>query len=294
MKNIKNIYIKSPLNYVGGKYKLLPQIIPLFPEKIGTFVDLFGGGFNVGINVKSEHVIYNDTCAQVVELLSKFKENDFEYIHKKIINTIEYYEMSRSDLHGYKKYGCNSDNGLGEYNKPKYLKLRQDYNRKRDWIMFYTLITCSFSNQIRFNSKGDFNMPYGKRDYNTSLQEKLKVFCEALNQKNVTFCNNDFRDYDFYNNHFIYADPPYYNSTAAYNESGGWTKNDEKDLLNFLDVVDSRGGRFALSNNLKYENSLLDEWKEKYIVHFLNGDYSNCNYQKKDRSKDIEVLITNY
>lgn len=36
---------KSPLNYTGGKYKLLPQIFPLFPSKINTFVDLFGGGF---------------------------------------------------------------------------------------------------------------------------------------------------------------------------------------------------------------------------------------------------------
>lgn len=38
-----NSYIKSPLNYVGGKYKLLNEIIPLFPENINTFVDLFGG-----------------------------------------------------------------------------------------------------------------------------------------------------------------------------------------------------------------------------------------------------------
>ena len=34
-------YVKSPLNYTGGKYKLLPQIVPLFPEGIDTFVDLF-------------------------------------------------------------------------------------------------------------------------------------------------------------------------------------------------------------------------------------------------------------
>ena len=43
-------YVKSPLNYVGGKYKLLKELIPLFPKEINTFVDLFGGGFNVGIN----------------------------------------------------------------------------------------------------------------------------------------------------------------------------------------------------------------------------------------------------
>lgn len=40
---MKNIYIKSPLNYTGGKYKLLPQIIPMLPSNINTFVDLFGG-----------------------------------------------------------------------------------------------------------------------------------------------------------------------------------------------------------------------------------------------------------
>ncbi|MCA6072598.1 MAG: DNA adenine methylase, partial [Endomicrobium sp.] len=40
-------FIKSPLNYVGGKYKILPQIIPLFPKDINCFVDLFAGGANV-------------------------------------------------------------------------------------------------------------------------------------------------------------------------------------------------------------------------------------------------------
>ena len=50
----KQKYIKSPLNYVGGKHKLLPQILPLFPKNINTFIDLFGGGFNVGINVSAK------------------------------------------------------------------------------------------------------------------------------------------------------------------------------------------------------------------------------------------------
>ena len=58
MKFKKEELIKSPLNYVGGKYKLLPQILPLFPDNINTFVDLFGGGFNVGINVKANKIIY--------------------------------------------------------------------------------------------------------------------------------------------------------------------------------------------------------------------------------------------
>lgn len=292
MKETK--YIKSPLNYVGGKYKLLPQIMPLLPNDINTFVDLFGGGLTFGINVESKTIIYNDTSKQVVDILKNFNQNSSEYIHNRIIKTIESYELSRSDINGYEKYGCNSNNGLSEYNKSKYFKLREDYNKNPDWIKFYTLITFSFSNQIRFNSKGEFNMPCGKRDYNTSLQEKLRLFVDTMHKKNIQFWNKDFRECNFFQDDFIYADPPYYNSIATYNENGGWSEKDEEDLLNCLDNVNKHGGRFALSNNLKYENPLLNDWKEKYKTHYLNGDYSNCNYQKKDKSKDIEVLITNY
>lgn len=37
-------YVKSPLNYTGGKYKLLPQLLELLPKQVNTFVDLFAGG----------------------------------------------------------------------------------------------------------------------------------------------------------------------------------------------------------------------------------------------------------
>ena len=92
----------------------------------------------------------------------------------------------------------------------------------------------------------------------------------------------------------MYCDPPYFNSVAAYNENGGWTEKNETTLLEMLDGLNDRNINFALSNNLKYNNPLLDKWKDKYKVHYINGDYSNCNYHKIDRSKDIEVLITNY
>ncbi len=108
----------------------------------------------------------------------------------------------------------------------------------------------------------------------------------------MSFNKLDFNS--FTNEDFIYCDPPYFNSVAAYNEQGGWTEEHERSLLNLLDKLNDRGVRFALSNNLKYDNPLLEEWKNKYNVHYLNGDYSNCNYHKIDRSKDIEVLITNY
>ena len=161
------------------------------------------------------------------------------------------------------------------------------------------MICYAFNYQIRFNQNGKYNMPFGKArsSFNHSLRQKFITFCDTLHNKNCMFFNVEFARFRFdelEKGDFVYADPPYFNSVAAYNEQGGWTEKHEQCLLANLDELNQRGISFALSNNLKYDNPLLDEWKNKYNVHYLNGDYSNCNYQKKDRSADCEVLITNY
>lgn len=265
---------------MGGKYKLLPQIIPKFPDNIHTFVDLFGGGFNVGVNVNAEEIIYNDICVQVVELLSYLSKNNSEDLIDNIEKYINTYNLSKTNQDGY-------------------LNLRVDYNTNPNPIKFYTLICYAFNNQIRFNSKGEYNMPFGKNrsSFNPTLKQKFKMFSDKLQSLNCSFVINSFDDFDLSNlnsNDFVYCDPPYFGSVATYNEQNGWTEESEKTLLNLLDDLNNKGIKWALSNNLKYNNVLLNNWKEKYNTYYLNGDYSNCNYHKVDKSRDIEVLITNY
>ncbi len=266
---------------MGGKYKLLKEILPLFPKNICTFVDLFGGGFNVGINIDSEQIVYNDLEKHVVDLMRYLNNSDTSVLLTEVDSLIEKYNLSKENAEGFNK-------------------LRNYYNEENNCpIVFYTMICYAFNYQIRFNQNGKYNMPFGKAksSFNPTLRQKFIDFVEVLHRKNCTFCNLTFNEFDFSNlgsDDFVYCDPPYFNSVAAYNEQGGWTEEHEHTLLNILDRLNEMGIRFALSNNLKYKNPLLDEWKDKYNVHYLNGNYSNCNYQKKDKSKDIEVLITNY
>ena len=63
----QNRYIKSPLNYTGGKYRLLDRILPAFPRDYHRFVDLFSGGFNVGINVDENGKLCGDVEFSTVE-----------------------------------------------------------------------------------------------------------------------------------------------------------------------------------------------------------------------------------
>jgi len=74
---------------------------------------------------------------------------------------------------------------------------------------------------------------------------------------------------------------------CRYNENNQWNEKNEQELLKLLDFLNTKRVKFALSNNLKYYNPILEQWKEKYHVYYLNGNYGNCNYQKKDKRNDI-------
>ena len=300
--------VKSPLNYTGGKYKLLNQIIPIFPDNLELFVDLFSGGANVGVNVDAKKIVCVDKQKEIIRVMELFKKYEDGYIIDKLEKIINSYELSNSLLNGYEQYNCTSDKGLGSYNKSKYLKLRNDYNAmKEDSIekdfLFLTLVIYGFNNQIRFNSNGEFNMPVGKRDFNNSLRKNLKSFITKLKSKNIEFINSDFREFviETNNNALVYCDPPYFLGTASYNENGGWTEKDEEDLLNYLSVLDRSGVKFALSNVIEHKgekNLILDAWirNNNYKVHIIESDYNNSNYHKQEGNitKTTEVLVTNY
>ena len=300
--------IASPLNYTGGKFKLLPQILPLFPKKTDTFVDLFCGGCNVGLNVNSRQVIYNDINDRLISLCKFFKVIDTKKAIEQIYEIIAKYKLSIISKNGYDFYKCTSSKGLGEYNKSRFLKLRNDFNTKSCatadyYILFYVMIVYAFNNQIRFNSNGEFNLPVGKRDFNAKMEQKLIKFIERLHEQKSEFYSIDFREFDtqrLSKDDFVYIDPPYLITCATYNENGGWSEQDELDLLDFLDELDSKKIRFALSNVLTSKgktNEILKSWIDNraYNTNHLNYKYSNSNYQAKDKSSSSdEVLITNY
>lgn len=281
--NKDKFVIKSPLNYTGGKYKLLSQILPLFPKNINTFVDLFGGGANVAVNVNANKIVYTDTLIQVVEFMEYCKSTDLDLILLEIDNIISAYQLSKSNKKGYED-----------------LRINYNHQSSKQPMMFYALVCHSFSNQIRFNKKGQFNLPFGKRCFSPTLRQHVIDFVREIKTKNISFGVADFRELKFSmlsDNDFVYCDPPYLISCATYNESGGWTEREEKDLLFMLDGMNDNNVKFALSNildNKGKENRILKRWSKKYNIHKLDKSYGSCNYHRKKVGVSTEVLITNY
>ena len=76
-----DVIFECPLNYIGSKAKVIPDILKFQPQNYDTFIDAFGGGFNVGINVHTDKVIYNDLNYLVANLIQSFKVYDtYDYI----------------------------------------------------------------------------------------------------------------------------------------------------------------------------------------------------------------------
>lgn len=299
--------ISSPLNYTGGKYKLLSQIFPLFPEHINTFVDIFCGGCNIGVNVQANRIICNDNNSKIIGLFNYLKNTTFNDFIDRLYEIIDQYHLSNTAINGYPFYNCNSYTGLGHYNREHFLELRENFNNLNEndtnyYAKLYILIVYAFNNQIRFNSEGNYNLPVGKRDLNQRMINKLHSFIDNIG--NIDFTNFDFQDFNIANlgpNDFVYADPPYLITCASYNELNGWNEQLELSLLNKLDELNEHHVQFALSNVITSKgkrNTILEDWLNThpdYTCHHLSYSYRNSNYHKIDKQNLAdEVLITNY
>lgn len=289
--------INSPLNYTGNKWKLLKQIIPIIDINKNSFVDIFAGSGLVGLNTSTKNMVLNDNDPITISLLKYFRDNTADDIIESMEKIIKKYGFTDSNKYGLKHYKEEKHEGLSKYNKKPYLKLRESYNNNPSTEELFALIIFGFNHYIRFNSKGKFNIPVGKVDYSTSLRKKTIEYCEAFHKKNIKITNLDFRNKKLYEDKdaFYYFDPPYLITDAPYNAF--WNENDEQDLLNLLDELNSKNIKFALSNVIRsngQKNKLLIEWSKKYNIHYLNRKYLNSNYRKKNITIAQEVLITNF
>src|SRR5574344_1944674 len=220
-----NDYIASPLNYIGGKYKILPQIIPLFPKNIRNFVDLFCGGCNVGINVQAKNVIFNDNLSYLIDLYKAFNSLS-------IFEVIDFIERRIKEFY------------FSLTNQEGYIQLRKLYNSEKNPLDLFVLTAYSFNHQIRFNNSHEFNNPFGKDRscFNEHMKNNLLNFLKELEFRNVEFTSLNFDDFDFSSlsdSDFVYCDPPYLTTTGTYNDGKrgftGWGEEQEIKLLQIVD-----------------------------------------------------------
>lgn len=281
-------WVKSPLNYIGGKYRLLKQILPLFPKNIRTFVDLLSGGANVGINIEAKQHIFNDMNYLINDMFRLFQKEPIKSIISSIENRINQYQLSKTNEEGF-------------------LKFRADYNNNPNPLDLYILSSFSYNYQFRFNNKMEFNNPFGRNrsSFNERMKENLCCFTHRLKGLNAIFTDNFIHEFDISEldeQDFVYLDPPYLITTGSYNDGNrgfqDWGKKQELEMYQLILNLNKKGVRFALSNVLEHKGKSHDMLKHfiskhGFRVHYLDFHYSNSSYNTS-KQESVEVLITNY
>lgn len=301
---MKDNTIRSPFFYVGDKYKLMTQLKSLFPDDIDNYIEPFVGGGSSFLNSSGKKYILNDIDENVIALhneLGKYANNSEELLEK-IYDIIDYYGLSCSFK------GKNVPEELkkkyvktyySKYNKEAYLRMRKDYNNNKDnTLLLYILLIYGFNHMIRFNSKGDFNLPVGNVDFNKNVYNALINYLDFRKNNEIIFENTDYQKFlnkiEFKEKDYVFLDPPYLISMSEYNKL--WNDKKEVELCDFLDKLDQKGVKFGITNLIYHkgkENETFNNWSKKYNVYDIESNYIsfNDNTIKKDSK---EVFVTNY
>lgn len=299
----KNDVVRSPFFYVGDKYKLMPQLLKLFPKNIDTYYEPFCGGGSSFINVVANKYVLNDIDKYMIKMhnmlnLYAYTPEMFFSIVKNIENRYNLSASYRQDIIPIELKQQYKKTYFAKFNKTGFEKMRNDFNKdKSNMELLYIMLIYGFNRMLRFNSKGDFNLPVGNVDLNKNVIDSLNNYFKFCRNNELHFSCSDFRDflkmYDFKPNDFIYLDPPYLIASSEYNKL--WTEKDELDLLDILDSLNKKGVRFAISNLLTSkdkQNTIFMEWSKKYHVYDVDSNY--INYHDNSTKDSKEVLVTNY
>lgn len=299
-----NGIIRSPFFYVGDKYKLMPQLKQLMPRDIGQYIEPFVGGGSSFLNSEGGSYVLNDVDFYVIELHKKIGQyaGKAEELLKQLFEMISFYGLSCSFKgicvpEELKKQYVKTY--YSHYNKEAYLKLRKDFNEdKSDLLKLYLLLIYGFNHMIRFNGRGDFNLPVGNVDFNSNVYEALNNYLNFVSGREIEFYNMDYTDFlekiQFEENAYVFLDPPYLISMSEYNKL--WNDKKECELCEYLDGLNDRGVKFGITNLITHKgkvNHTFLEWSKKYLAYDVKSNYISFN-DNTIKADSQEVFVTNH
>jgi DNA adenine methylase Dam len=280
------MYINTPFNYTGSKFKLLDQIIPKFDKSKNNFIDLFAGGGSVYTNIVEDYnkILVNDIISDLIN------------IHKELM-------LGNNIIDDVKKIVPNKDD------KDTFLELRKSYNENKSAVKLWALMLSSTNNMMRFNKKFQYNQTFGKRSYSDATQKKVDIFTQHIRQyKNkIIFSSVEFYKIKPNSNTFVYIDPPYGSiikdkkpsnkqiSEAGYNSY--WSKEHEIRLYEYINMLNDNGNTFMVSGVLEHKGErswLLDKLiSDGYKYNELDFNYSGVA-RKENKHNTKEIIVMNY
>ena len=245
-----NINLKPLFKWCGGKKDELSKILPHIPNNYSIYIEPFVGGGALYFNLNPKKAVINDIHKELINFYQNIKDGNINLIYEFMKNNLNEEEI----YYNVRAFKC--ENSLDKANK------------------FYYLRKTCFRGMLRYNKKGEFNIPFGR--YKTCNFEELKNENYEKLLKNTEIFNKNY-EYIFenYNNsdNFMFLDPPYDSEFTDYGyckfdkeEQKKLAKKFKETRIKCLMVI----GKTDFIQEL-YKDYIVEEYEKKYRFKIHSG-----------------------
>jgi DNA adenine methylase len=283
--------MKPLVKYRGGKSKEIPHLMNHIPQFSGRYIEPFFGGGALFFHLEPKKAIINDINSKLISFYLGVKDN-FELLKTELSEIEKLYAINRKKFEELKSRTPNER--VDDENEPLYYQIRDMFNdltekKYSEALLYFFINKTAYSGMIRYNSKGEFNVPYGRyANLNTSLVTKAHNNLLAKTEIYNLDYAEIFRMAD--KDDFMFLDPPYdcvFSDYGNAEHKDGFNESNHIELANQYKQLKCKAlmviGRTPLTEKL-YGEMIVDEYGKSYAV----------NIRNRFKSEASHILISNY
>ncbi len=283
--------MRPMLKYRGGKYKELPNIARHIPRYTGRFVEPFLGGGALFFHLEPERAIVNDINTKLMSFYRGVRD-DYDNLRQELDEIEALYTSNRREFDRMKS--LHPTERVQDRNEELYYQLRAMFNetmqsRYSEALLYYYINKTAYSGMIRYNTKGEFNVPFGR--YQCINTRFVTISHSKLLQRAEVY-NNDYSE--VFNmcqsDDFVFLDPPYDCVFSDYGNDeyrDGFDEESHRRLASDFANLPCRAlmviGRTPLTEEL-YGSHIIDEYAKSYAV----------NIRNRFKSVATHIVVANY
>ena len=279
--------MKPMLKYRGGKSKEIKFYEKYFRIEYDRYFEPFFGGGATYFYFEPNKAVINDLNNKLIGFYNDVKYN-FNQL-KLELNQLQYiYEENQLEFETLKK--CNPNKKIHNNNEDLYYEMRKEFNypsgKYLHGTIYYFINKTAYSGMIRYNKKGEFNVPYGRyKNFNTNLITNKHY--ELL--KNTEIYNLDYaKIFEMATpNDIMFLDPPYDCVFNDYGNDDGFNEEDQRRLAEEYKNLNTRALMIVA------KTPLTEELYSKFIVEEYDKNYA-VNIRNRFKSEAKHIIIKNY
>lgn len=279
------------IKYRGGKSREIPNITKHIPDYSGRYIEPFLGGGAVFFHLEPKQAIINDINTPLMAFYEGVR-NRFKELRQELDDIEITYTKNRDTFDMLKSLHPNER--VTDNNEALYYSIRDMYNnltdkRYSDALLYYFINKTSYSGMIRYNARGEFNVPFGRyRSINTNLiTEKHSALLQRAELYNVDY--SDIFD-KCEQNDFVFLDPPY---DCTFSDYGNEEYRDGFNEANHRKLAQDFRNLGCKAMMVIGSTPLIDELYRGLVIEEYDKQYA-VNIRNRFKSTSCHLIITNY